>query len=49
MAGSHLANKGNRVPGMDKAEETAWFKANRNRKRKRSKVSKASRRRNRKP
>ena len=47
MAGNRGSNKGNRVPGMDPAQETAWFKKNRAKRRKREKMAKASRKRNR--
>jgi hypothetical protein len=47
MAGNRGSNKGNRTPGMDPAQETAWFKKNRVKRRKRSKLQKASRKRNR--
>lgn len=47
MAGNRGSNKGNRVPGMDPAQETFWFKKNRVKRRNRTKLQKASRKRNR--
>jgi len=47
MAGNSGSNKGNRVPGMDPAQETAWFKKNRILRRKKNKLAKQARKRNR--